>query len=133
MRVLSNVFAVMVMLGVASAALAEGGDRAAKPKPDKPKALMGVAVKVEGTNLTIKVGKKDEAKEVVVATDEKTEVKVDGEVKTLADIKEGMQVKVMPDTGTATKIEAKTPKPREPKKDGGKKENGGEKPAGNAE
>ncbi|MCY2932004.1 MAG: hypothetical protein NTV86_21420 [Planctomycetota bacterium] len=76
---------------------------------DAPATLKGRIVKVDGANVTVKTGHGDTAKEVVVVTDDKTVVTIDGAAKTVADLKEKMRVVVTPATGTATKIEAKTP------------------------
>ncbi len=76
---------------------------------DAPKCLAGTVVKVDGANVTVKVADK----EVVVVTDEKTAVTVDGKEAKVADLKAGMAVTVTPDTGTAAKIVATTPKTSE--------------------
>ena len=99
MKALSMLVVGMLVLGVASFAMA-ARDKGAKA----PAGLHGVVVSVDGTNLKIKV-KKDEQ---TVATDANTVVTIDGEAKTLGDLKAGMNVTVTPATGTATKIEAKT-------------------------
>ena len=77
---------------------------------DAPATLKGKIVKIDGVNVTIKTGGHGTpAKEVVVVTDDKTVVTIDGTVSKVADLKEKMRVVVTPATGTATKIEAKTP------------------------
>lgn len=74
------------------------------------KGLDGTVVKVDGTNVVVKTGRGDAAKEVTVATDDKTKVLLlqgmTGEAKagTLADLKADVRVTVIPETGTATKI-----------------------------
>jgi hypothetical protein len=73
--------------------------------------LRGKVVKVDGVNLTVKTGRGDAAKEVVVITDDKTAVTLDGKAAKVADLKEGNWVRVTPVTGTATKIEAFTKRP----------------------
>jgi len=83
---------------------------AAKVKP-----LRGQVVKVDGTNLVIKTGKKGEQKEVTVATDAKTVVTIEGKDGKLADLKAGQKVVVTPDTGTAEKIEVPVPKAKKNK------------------
>jgi hypothetical protein len=82
------------------------------------KGVTGKVVKVDGMNLVILVKKQ----EVTVATDSKTRIVIDGKAGgTLMDLKADMQVKVIPETGTATKIavipvQAKAPKPPKPPK-----------------
>jgi hypothetical protein len=73
--------------------------------------LRGTIVKVEGANVIVKTMARGttEAKEVTVATDDKTAVTVDGKEAKLADLKAGMRVNVTPAEGTATKIAASTP------------------------
>jgi outer membrane lipoprotein-sorting protein len=75
------------------------------------KGLRGKIVKVDGVNVTVKTGRGETAKEVVVATDDKTVVTVDEKAATVADLKEGMYVKVTPAEGTATEIKAMTKRP----------------------
>jgi len=86
---------------------------AAKVKP-----LRGQVVKVDGTNLVIKTGKRGEQKEVTVATDTKTAVMIEGKPAKLADLKAGQKVNIMmadeTGAGPAVKIAvppAKTAKP----------------------
>jgi hypothetical protein len=65
------------------------------------KGVTGKVVKVDGRTLVITIKKQ----EVTVTTDDKTRIVIDGKAGgTLADIQAGMQVKVIPETGTATKI-----------------------------
>jgi len=102
----AKLLAVFAVLGMVSFCVAQ----------DAPKTLVGTVVKVDGANVTVKVADKEAVvptKEVVVATDEKTAVTVDGKEAKVADLKAGMAVTVTPDTGTATKIVATTPKPVE--------------------
>jgi len=78
----------------------------------KPTTLKGVVVKVDGAKVTVKTGKGDEAKDVVVTTDDDTKVTIDKKEAKVADLKEGMRVIVTPAEGTAKKIVAYTPKPK---------------------
>ena len=64
----------------------------------------GAFVKVDGKNVIIKTGRGDNAKEETIATDDKTKVIIDEKVAKLEDLKEGMRLTVLPETGTATKI-----------------------------
>ena len=67
---------------------------------------MGTIVKVDGKNIVVKTGRGDNAKEVTVATDDKTTFVVDAEPGKLADLKADMQVRITPETGTAEKVNA---------------------------
>lgn len=79
------------------------------------KNVTGTVVKVEGPNVVLSVRQRGaEAKEVTVVTDEKTKILLlqRGErgapappkVGTLEDVKAGMRVTAIPETGTATKL-----------------------------
>jgi hypothetical protein len=90
---------------------------AAVPAADKPETkakknagLRGTVVKVDGNKLVISSGKKAEAKEVTVETDDKTVVTVEGATAKLADLKPGQRVVISPDTGTAAKVTVPAPK-----------------------
>jgi len=119
MTALRNVLLAVVILGLIGVAQAQVQGKQ-KAKGEKKPSVSGVVVKVEGEKLVVKVAPKGgDAKEVTVTTDNKTKVTLDGKKAALGDLKEGMKVKVTPDTGTAQKIDAKTPgKAREGK--GGK-------------
>src|SRR4051812_21055432 len=87
---------------------------AADKKADEKKAknVRGEVVKVEGNKVTIKA--KD--KEIVVTTDDKTEVMIEGTAAKVADLKAGQKVVVTPAEGTATKISVPKPKAKPEKK-----------------
>jgi len=104
MRSLLKLFAVVAIVGVAASALAQDARRA-------PRGLRGRVVKVDGTNVVISTRARGaaEAKEVTVATDDKTEVTIEGKAGKVADLKAGMSAGVTPATGTATKIAAMLP------------------------
>jgi hypothetical protein len=104
-----SVLAIVAMAGVLHAA------DAPKPEKAKPAGLKGDVVKVDGTNLVISAGKKNEKKEVTIATDANTTVTVAGKPGKLADLKAGDKVLVTPETGTATKIEVAPPKAKKEK------------------
>jgi hypothetical protein len=72
----------------------------------RPSGVFGTIVKVDGKNIIVKTGRRDNAKEVTVATDEKTEFVVDAEKGKLDDLKADMRVRITPETGTATKVVA---------------------------
>src|SRR5215212_1639317 len=101
------------MMGFVAPAFAKDDKPATAQKADdkKPKNVRGEVVKVEGNKVTIKV--KD--KEVVIATDDKTQVTIEGTAAKVADLKAGQKVVVTPAEGTAVKIQV--PKPKAPKPD----------------
>ena len=105
------VFGLLVALGVMGfAARAYAADPAPAPaqKADEKKAknIRGEVVKVDGNKVTIKT--KD--KEIVVVTDDKTQVMIEGAPGKVADLKAGQKVVVTPAEGTATKIAVPKPK-----------------------
>ena len=73
------------------------------------KGLSGQIVKVDGKEVTVGVRAPGatETKEQKVTTDEKTKVFVDGKAAKLEDLKAGMRVTVLPETGNAAKIIAR--------------------------
>jgi hypothetical protein len=74
------------------------------------KGLYGTVVKVDGKNLVMTSTKTK--KEVTIATDDKTNVVIDGKGGAkLADLKAGTEVKVVPETGTAAKVSMVIPQP----------------------
>jgi hypothetical protein len=112
---LANVLAAVAVLGLACYVLAED-----TPAP-KHKHLGGQIVKIDGTNLVISVKHKGEdAKEVTVATDDKTVFTLDGKDAKLADLQKDYWVHVTPADGTATKVDAFTKKPEHKKPAGDK-------------
>lgn len=101
MKTLAVVLAVAILASVTGIALCQdaGGGR--------PSMVMGTLVKVDGKNLVVKqMARGAEAKEVTVATDDKTTFVVDAEPGKLADLKAEMRVMITPDTGTAVKVSA---------------------------
>ena len=124
------VIAIIGMFGVAKAAddqkaPANKQDKAKTEKParadkagKKANAVKGEVVSVDGSVLKIKTGKKNQEKEVTVATDTKTAVMIEGKAAKLADLKAGQKVNIMmadeTGAGPAVKIAvppAKTAKP----------------------
>ena len=102
--------AVLGMVGVAVAA-------EDAPKRTRTRGVYGKIVKVDGTNITVASrtrGSKD-TKEVIVATDAKTVVTIDGEASSVDKLAKDMHVRITPATGTAAKISAST-KARERRK-----------------
>ena len=107
MKLWTRLFAVLaVTLMVVPAGAA---DKAAKPR--KP-GLRAELVKVEGTKLVVKVAKKGESdKEMTIATDDKTEVKLlDGKLGKLSDLKPGTRLIITPETGMAVSIQERKEK-----------------------
>jgi hypothetical protein len=105
---IAKLLAVLSVVGLmGNVALAQGGGGGGRGM----NGLMGTVVKVDGTNLVVKqmARGQTEAKEVTVATDDKTKVTLDGKEAKLADLKEGLRVMVSPAEGTATTIAAMTP------------------------
>jgi hypothetical protein len=109
------VFGLLIAIGLMGFV---GHAYAADPAPDKKadekkaKNIRGEVVKVDGNKVTIKV--KD--KEVVVATDDKTQVTIEGNPGKVADLKAGQKVVVTPAEGTATKISVPKAKAAKPDK-----------------
>jgi len=102
-------FGVMGFVARAYAADPPAPDKKADEK--KAKNVRGEVVKVDGNKVTIKA--KD--KEIVVTTDDKTEVTIEGNAAKLADLKPGQIVVVTPAEGTAQKISVPKPKKAEKK------------------
>jgi hypothetical protein len=98
-KILKTLLAMSVVLGLTAMALCQDA-------PARPRGVFGTLVKVDGKNLVITTGRGDAAKEVTVATDDKTEFVVDAEAGKLADLKPEMRIMATPDTGTATKVSA---------------------------
>ncbi len=107
MKMFVSALMMVVVMMMASMSFAEGDAKAPKAK-----SLMGKVVKVDGAEVVIstKVKGEKEAKEVRVTTNADTVVTIDGEAGSVAALTEGMMVKVTPEDGTATKIEAKAKK-----------------------
>ena len=110
------VFALLVSLGVmgfVSRAYAADPPAPEKKADDKKaKNVRGEVVKVEGNKVTIKA--KD--KEIVITTDDKTQVTIEGTAGKVADLKVGQKVVVTPAEGTATKISVPKTKEKKPAK-----------------
>ena len=106
----SVVLALTLVTGTAQAAKgnkANKGDKAAKRDPNS---VVGKVQKVDGNTLTLLQGHGKKAGEVTITTDASTKIRVNGQDGKLADIKPGMRVVASPNTGTATKVVAMTPK-----------------------
>jgi hypothetical protein len=113
MKLWTTVLAVLALAAMTAAVPA--ADKAAKAA--KKAGLKGSIVKVDGNKLVISTGKKSDAKEVTVETDDKTVITVEGQPAKLADLKPGQRVVVTPETGTAQTIDVPKAKAKAPKGD----------------
>lgn len=96
-------FGIVLALAL-SAGIAVGKDPVSPPKPPKPpKPLVGTVVKIDGLKLIVHTRGKQSG-EVPVTTDAKTQFMVKAKPATLADIKLGHEVVVIPPTGVAQKV-----------------------------
>jgi len=130
----AKLLAFVAVLGLAGLAMAQE-DAPKKKRKARPKGLMGKIVKVEGANVTIAKRTRGEKKatEVTIETDGQTKVSVDRKEATLADLKPGMYAFITPETGTATKIMARTPRAKGEKGDKGKGKRKGKNKGGAVE
>ena len=91
-----------------------------KPAKPAPTERVGLIKKVEPTQITLQTYGKVPA-ELVIPVDAKTQIQVNGDTATLADVKPGMEAVVSPLTGTAQKLlaqkEGKKKKDKDKKKD----------------
>src|ERR1035437_306334 len=101
---IASLLAVAGILGLASVALA---DEASKPMRD---GIGGKIVKMDGPKITIKCHGQD-GNEVVVTTDDKTVVTIEGKDAKVADLKVDLHVWVTLKEGMSTKIVASTKMP----------------------
>jgi ribosomal protein L21E len=108
-RYATKLVALFTVLAFGAAVMAADSTPAATDKPaEKHKVLHGVVKKIDGTSITVAVGKGEEAKEVVITTDDKTEFTVDHKAGKLEDVKVGELVAVGPAEGTAHHIDVNT-------------------------
>ncbi len=103
MGIAVGLFALLMFVGTSYAAKAPKGDVVA----GKITAITAPTAEKPGS-ITIKT----KADEVTLATTKDTTVTVDGAASTLDKLEAGMNVKASPATGTATKIDAMTKKPK---------------------
>lgn len=108
----AKILSVVAVLGLVGMLFAQ--DAASRPA----RGLMGQITKVDGAKITVKPMARPNAteapKEVVVTTDDKTVVTLDGKDAKVSDLKADLYVRVTPADGTATKIVATTEKPQPP-------------------
>ena len=104
---MSVITALILML--AGAAVARAADDVGTDAPTKRGSMVGVVVRLDDTNLIMKTKSGIEAK---VATNDQTEVTIDGKPGALADLKAGTFVQVLSTNDTAYKIVASTHKPK---------------------
>lgn len=69
--------------------------------------IASINLETRSLNVTVK-DKQQQISTVTVIVDEKTDIQLDGQSVTLADLKVGMQVRVSPETGTAVRIIARS-------------------------
>lgn len=109
-----SILAALAVLGAASYMMAEEPTTTPSEPTSKPKwdHMAAKIVKVDGANVTVmaRLKKGEDAKEVVVKTDDKTVVEIDKETAKVADLKPGMRAIVTPREGTAVRIAAWNPK-----------------------
>ena len=87
---------------LAAGKVAEPG-KTTKPVKPAPTERVGLVKKVEPNQLTIQTYGKVPA-ELVIPVDARTQVQVNGEAATIADIKPGMEAVISPLNGTAQKV-----------------------------
>jgi hypothetical protein len=108
MKNYSKLLAALAIVAAVGVTYAEEGAAPSAPAAHKEMAARhGKITAVDAAAKTITIQVKD-AEPQTIATDDKTEVMVDGKAATFADLKAGLFVQVLPDTGTATKIVAKS-------------------------
>ena len=76
-----------------------------QPQPKTPADRVGLLLKVEPTQLTLKTYGKLPT-ELLVPVDNRTIVEIEGKPATVADLKPGMDLLVSPPNGTAQKVQA---------------------------
>jgi hypothetical protein len=110
---MKQVMAMLAVLAVAGMVYALDGGAVLKTTTvatSQPAMMAGAFVKVDGAKMTVTVKEAGKAVEKTVLTTDKTTVTVGGKEGKLADLKEGMLVKVTLDSAaaepTATKIDA---------------------------
>jgi hypothetical protein len=110
MKLVMTTIAILLIAGLASAA-----DATKKAARGKGKGVRGqiTAVAADGSKITVSSGRKKNAQTQEITCDDKTAVSIDGaDGKKVADLKEGLYVKVVaPEGGTATSIIATSAKP----------------------
>ena len=110
---------LMVMVLCASTLLAANSSRKTKsPTTSKqPSSKPTVAtvrgeillLNIETKMITVRVsGRQDQTREIVLATDDKTEFKLDGSPVTLVDLKPGMQISAQSESGIVVRVTAKS-------------------------
>ena len=105
----SLVLALTLVTGTAQAAKGNKANKGEKAAKRDPNSVVGRVEKVDGNTLTLQ-GHGKKAAEVTVTIDANTKILINGQDGKLTDIKPGMRVVASPNTGTATKVVANTPK-----------------------
>lgn len=93
-----------VLLVLSFAGLAQAKGKGKKPPTNTVK---GEIIKIDGNQVTVRVGKNKDAnmREVVFTTDANTQVIREGNQGQVSDLKVGQRVTVSPSEGTASRIE----------------------------
>ena len=124
MRKIVRMAVVGVMVIAASAMAAErkkvAKDSTATTRPSQQQTVKTVrgeiaSVDIESKTLKIDIKEKQEMTQRVVATDEKTEFSLDGELVSIVDLRAGMRVSFQPAAGVATRVSARSMNSREQK------------------
>lgn len=123
-RWIAPLIAMAMVVGLMSGnALAAKKDK----KKDKGSANAGQIDNISGSGtdltLTISVGKGKKADKKTITTNKDTSVTVDGQAKTVADLKSGLYVKLDSTTGVVKTIDASTTAPAGKDKKNKKKKN----------
>jgi hypothetical protein len=115
MKLAMKMLAIVMVLGLVGTVMAKdpGASKGQGRGEHAAKGLSGKIVRIDGDSVVIATKKGDEKVETPVATNKDTKITIDGEAKTIGDLKPGMRVRVEPETGIATEIKATTKKPEE--------------------
>jgi hypothetical protein len=118
MRLLLALLVAIALTGVVAPAYAADEKPAKKADAKKKSQVKGEITKIDGSAITLKVKDKAAAttKEIVIATDDKTQIMIEGTPSKVADLKVGQRVVVSPAEGTAAKIQVPKAKEKPEKK-----------------
>ena len=101
MKLATIVLAMVAVLGVTNLTMAK--------ESSAGKAVKGIFERMQGDTMILSSVSKDGTKtETPVVTTKDTKVTIDGETKTIADLTQGMKVKVKTPNGLATEITVRT-------------------------
>jgi len=112
MRYLSRSVALVAFLVLATTSFAADPSAppaaAAQTPAERHNILHGVVKSVDGKSITVAVGRDENAKEIVVVTDDNTRFTIDHEPGTLDNVKVGEVIAVGPDQGVAHHVDINT-------------------------